>query len=142
MENQEQIFQIFIIWEDSETWVVSAIWVETKISNSLLMDRIWEAWEEWIQVKYSQCLWEEEEDSEVLEISDKEENQLKKHHKLKEMVKIQKNLVDFRSMTLILITLEVQDSDRLVSKKINNKDDCFNKFSLILLILTKVKQKI
>lgn len=90
------------------------------------MDKTWAEWEEWIPVKYFKCLWEEEEDLEVLVILDKEESLLKKHLKLKEMVKVQKSLVDFLLMILILITLEVQDSVRLVkisSKKVNNKND-------------------
>lgn len=90
------------------------------------MDKTWAEWEEWITVKYFKCLWEEEEDLEVLVILDKEESLLKKHLKLKEMVKVQKSLVDFLLMISISITLEVQDSVRLVkisSKKVNNKND-------------------
>ena len=126
MEIQVLIFLVSKIWAVLEIWVDLVIWVGTKVLNSPLMDKTWAEWEEWIPVKYFKCLWEEEEDLEVLVILDKEESLLKKHLKLKEMVKVQKSLVDFLLMISISITLEVQDSVRVVkisSKKVNNKND-------------------
>lgn len=147
MEIQVLIFLVSKIWVVLEIWADLVIWVGTKVLNSPLTDKTWVEWEEWIPVKYFKCLWEEEEDLEVLVILDKEESLLKKHLKLKEMVKVQKSLVDFLLMILILITLEVQDSVRLVkisSKKVNNKNDFLiyfivGKSFFISLTLTKEK---
>lgn len=119
MVNQELIS---LIWEDLVIWAVLVIWVEIKTSSSHLMAKIWEVWVEWIQTKYSKCLWEEEEDLVVVSaVLVREENQLIKHHKQKE-----KNSGILLSRDLILTALEVQalgHSEETLSKRANRKND-------------------
>lgn len=112
------------IWEGLVIWAVLAIWVEIKALSSHLMDKIWAEWVEWILVRYSKCLWvEEEEDLAVVsDILVKEENRQIKHHRQKE-----KNSVILLSRDLILTVLEVQALDHSEgasnSKRVNRKND-------------------
>lgn len=117
------------IWAALVTWVVSAIWVEIKTLNFHLTERTWVEWEEWIRAKFFLCLWvEEEEDSEVLEISvvNREENLQKKHRKQKVVIKNFRISGVFLLVILILTTSAQEVLDHSVgtfNKKISSKND-------------------